>query len=386
MDKKEEIKINKLKEKMMILMKKTKKMNTSILLTLIAFLSIVFILMGKNFVFASSDNSDYESLKNNDTKITFTGDLSPSRYLKEQSKKYGPDVFYKDVKDIWKDSDISLVNVESSVLKEDPDEKEYKKREKSSAGTGVYLDSNKEDIKAIKESGVNLIGYANNHSMDYGVSGLEETLEIFEEEGVDYIGSGRNLEEAIEPYSEEIDGEKIGIMALADTPIRNGLAKKNRPGVNTTANSYLDREIEKMIRKNDFNILYVHWGTEYALKPDKEIRELGREYIDMGVDLVVGSHPHVLLPVESYNDGLIVYSLGNLVFDQSVGRTTDSAIANLYLGEENYLEFVPIDIIDGIPHKTDKKRTSQNVFNSLTKELDNSQFKIEDNKLMVDFK
>lgn len=384
MKRKEHIKSNKLKEKIIIFMKNNRKNSTSTLLVLVVLLFAAFMLMGSDFAFTELGNKKYESLKADNTKITFTGDVSPSRYLKEKSKKYGPGIFYKDIESIWKDSDISLINLEAAPILGDPEDEKYTKPSKAS---NIYLDLNRDDIKAVKESGINLIGFGNNHSIDYGVVGLEESIEIFNDEEIDYIGAGVNIREAVKPYSEEINGEKIGIMAVTDIPVRGGLARNNRAGIYTTQYQYLDFEIEKMVNKNDFNVVYIHWGVEYGLNPDKEIRELGRELIDMGVDLVVGSHPHVLLPVEKYNDGAIVYSLGNLVFDQNMGRTSDSAIASLYLGEDgNYLEFVPIDIINGIPNITDKKRNKKRIFNNLTKELDETDFEIKDNKLIVKIK
>ena len=102
--------------------------------------------------------------------------------------------------------------------------------------------------------------------------------------------------------------------------------------------------------------------------------------------MVVGTHPHVLLPVEKYKDGMIIYSLGNLVFDQKVGRTTDSTIVSLYLDEkERCLEFVPIDIKNGIPYKTESRRKTNRIIKTLTKQLDKNSYEIEGNKLILHF-
>src|SRR5699024_8162592 len=246
------------------------------------------------------------------------------------------------------------------------------------------LDIGRKDVKAIKNSGINLIGFANNHSMDYSVLGMNESLEIFKDEGIEFIGAGENTYEAWIPYSKEINGQSVGIMAATDIGVSGTSARDNMPGVNSFKYRHIEYEIEKMIKNNDFNIIYIHWGSEYTIKPDKEIQQIGRELIDMGIDVVVGSHPHVLLPIEKYNDGMIIYSMGNLVFDQKADRTTDSAIANLYLGDSNrYFEFIPIDIKNGIPHKTNNKRSVKRIFNSLTKELDKEYYEIKDNKLFI---
>lgn len=379
---------HKLRDRTTILMKSSKmkgskRRNTRNLLVLIILCFATFLLIGNNIGFTEVETVEYNSLKKNNTKITFTGDVSPSRYLKEISKKYGHDIYYQDIKSIWEDSDISLINLEAAVLAQNPDKGEYIKADKPA---NIYLDVNQEDVKAIKDSGIDLIGFANNHSTDYGIQGVQESLEIFKNENIEHIGVGRNIHEAIRPYTKRIDDQNIAIMAVTDSIVKGALATNNMPGINTTRYWHSDYELERMIEKNDFNIVFIHWGTEYAINPDKEIQKLGRKLIDMGVDLVVGSHPHVLLPVEKYNDGMIVYSLGNLVFDQKNGRTTDSAIGNLYLGEnEKYFEFVPIDIKNGVPYKTDNKRNIKRIFNTLTRELDKDNYEIKDEKLIINF-
>src|SRR5699024_1968917 len=288
----------KLKDRAIILMKSNRKISTINLLIVIIIFFGVFLVTGRNLGFTEIGNNGYESLKDSGGKITFTGDVSPSRYLKEVSEKNGHDIYYKDIKNIWEDSDISLINLEASALTQDPEEVEYIKADKPE---NIYLDVNRQDVQAIKDSGINLIGYANNHSMSYGVQGMEESLKIFQDEEIEYIGAGKDIYEEIEPYTKEVNKEKVGIMAISDIIMKGTRATTNIPGINGTSYMHRDYELEKMIRKNDFNIVYIHWGTEYVLKPSKEIKELGRELIDMGVDLVVGSHPHVLLPVEKYN-------------------------------------------------------------------------------------
>lgn len=374
----------KMKDRITIAIKSNRKSNKRKLALTIIFLSLIFIFLGKNSAFTDSKDLNYKSFKENVGKITFTGDVSPSRYLKDISKKYGHDVYYKNIKNIWKDSDISIVNLEAALLSGNKKEDEYIKIPKKS---NIYLDVEEKDIEALKNSGINLIGFANNHSMDYGAIGMEESLEIFDRQKIDMIGAGGNIYDAVKPYVKEVDGKDVAIMAISDVTPRGSMARKNIAGINSTRYLHMEYELEKMINKNDFNIVYIHWGTEYTLKPDKEIQELGRKFIDMGVDLVIGAHPHVLLPIEEYKDGMIVYSMGNLVFDQKIGRTTESAIGSLYLdGDNRYLEFVPIDIKNGVPQKSNNKRVKKRTFDTLTKELNNDRYNItEDDKLIIEF-
>lgn len=377
------IRVNKIKEYMIILMKNTKRLTTKNLLVLIVFSLAIFWAVGSSSGYTAIEKLSYESYKDSKIKITFTGDLSPSRYLKATSKKYGNDVYYRDIKSIWQDSHISLVNLKAAGLKNIPGRENYPGTYKPSR---TYLDIGVKDIQALRDANINLIGFANNHSMDYGVKGMEESLDIFEEEGIDVVGAGRNIDEAIRPYSTTIGDQTVGIMAMTDVIVNGAMARSNIPGTNQSQYLHRDFHIQNMVEANDFNIIYINWGSEYVLKPDKEIQELGRHFIDLGIDLVVGTHPRVLLPVEKYKDGIIVYSLGNLVSDQKIGRTRDSAILNLYLdGEERCLEFVAIDIRNGIPYKTQARRQISRIRRILTKQLDKDGYKIKDNRLIIDF-
>jgi poly-gamma-glutamate synthesis protein (capsule biosynthesis protein) len=80
--------------------------------------------------------------------------------------------------------------------------------------------------------------------------------------------------------------------------------------------------IKTLKTKNDYVVVVIHWGTEYLLRPDENQVAIGHKLIDSGADVIFGSHPHVVEPVEVYKNRIIFYSLGNFVFDQDFGDTT----------------------------------------------------------------
>lgn len=326
----------------------------------------------------------YSSPKGAGVKITFSGDVSPTRYLEAVSAKYGPEIFYGDSQRIWADSDLTLVNLEAALLKNDPQDGGYRQQKKD---IPIHFNARPEDAQALIASGVNLVSLANNHSLDYEAEGLAKGIDILQSLGLDYVGAGKTLAEASAARTIRAGAKKIGILAITERFTPGSLAKTNVPGVLTTAYPYLDHLIEKFVRDHDFTVVYIHWGTEYSLKPDQKTRALGRQFIDWGVDLVIGSHPHVLLPVESYNEGLIVYSLGNLVFDQKRGRVTDSAVANLYIERDKiFLEFVPIKLVNGVPFITANPIITGRIFRELTKELPRERYRTARGTLIVEFR
>lgn len=379
-----EFKTNWLKKRMTIGIRTRKKPSLRLLTVITIVLAFVYLAVGNEWFVKAEKPVQYVSQKTNHGKVTFTGDVSPSRYLKKVTKKKGAGIYYDNVKQVWQDSDVSIVNLEAAVVESVDKYKDFVVRMDRKK---IYLDVNQADVQALKDAGVSLIGYANNHSLDYGIPGLFETLEIFKKLNVDYTGAGYNIDDAKKPYLFELNGKKTSLTAINHRPIpKKDRIGSNLPRIHMGTYYYADYEMAQTFKENDINIVYAHWGTEYAIKPDKEIRELGRHYIDMGADLVVASHPHVLHPVEKYKDGLIVYSLGNLVFDQEIGRTTDSAIANFYINDkERFMEFVPIVINKGIPRIVDDEKDVKRILGHLTKMLKEGDYKIENGKLRVDF-
>jgi len=112
---------------------------------------------------------------------------------------------------------------------------------------------------------------------------------------------------------EEIRGTRIGFVGF------NGLSNSNFDGVIT--------EIEKIRDKTDFIVVYAHWGNEYRMNFSKSQQKKAREFINAGADVVLGSHPHVIQPIELYKNKLIFYSLGNFLFDQTFSRETQQGLA-----------------------------------------------------------
>lgn len=369
---------NKLKEKLMIKQKETEDFKLVHVIGITLVLLVLFFLYPR--IARSTNDVDYESVKeNNDIKISFTGDVSPSRHILDTfSNEFQPEDLYTDVKNIWEDSDLTLINLEAVALKGNVSE--------YTEGSGnIFLHTDEENITAIKNSGIDLVALANNHSADYGRVGMVDTMSLLDESDLEYIGLGMNKDESQEAYIEDFGNKRIGIQNLTDVIPGSISSSTSLPGAATTNHLNYLSVLEDNFNRADYNIVVIHWGSEYTINPDKDVMELGRELIDLGADLVIGSHPHVLHPVEKYNDGIIAYSMGNTIFDQVVSRTDQSAIGSLYLKGDNtqLLEFVPIQIREGRPEKTDNKKRVNEIFGTLTKHLNDDEYYIENNKLYI---
>ncbi len=162
----------------------------------------------------------------------------------------------------------------------------------------------------------NALSVANNHSGDYGQEAFLETLQHLSTAGIAQVGGGRNLTEAHKPLWIRQNGLAIAVLAYNEFKPRSFEAGPDWPGVAWSEDDRVVADIQAARRAGaDVIIPFMHWGWERERQPTDRQRQLARLMIDAGADLVVGGHPHVTQGVDTYKGKLIVYSLGNFVFD-----------------------------------------------------------------------
>lgn len=180
-----------------------------------------------------------------------------------------------------------------------------------------------EKISMFHEMGIDIVTLANNHTLDFGREALEDTCLTLDQAGIRYVGAGTDLNRAKQLEVMEVQGKKIGFLGASRViPYGDWGATESRSGLFLTYDpAQLLKEIENAREECDFLVVYVHWGIERNEKPETYQKNMGRQYIDAGADLVIGSHPHVLQGIEYYNGKPIVYSMGNFVFGSSIPKT-----------------------------------------------------------------
>lgn len=180
-----------------------------------------------------------------------------------------------------------------------------------------------EKVSMMQEIGVDIVALANNHALDYGEEALLDTCKTLDQAGILHVGAGENLEAAKRLEVVEAGGRTFGFLAASRVfPKADWAAGPDHAGMLTAYDStVLLEEIKKARESCDFLTVYVHWGIERNTEHESYQRELGRQYIDAGADLVIGSHPHVLQGIEYYKGKPIVYSLGNFIFGSSIPKT-----------------------------------------------------------------
>jgi poly-gamma-glutamate capsule biosynthesis protein CapA/YwtB (metallophosphatase superfamily) len=210
----------------------------------------------------------------------------------------------------------------------------------------------------LRRAGFRAVGMANNHTLDFGIAALEDCAGRLFQEQIQPIGI-RSLGRC--PYTPVFfsapDGREIGLFAIDDVGPNTG------PQIAAASNrADLDVAIAAARSRASLVICLVHWGLENSEKITDEQRELARWLVDHGVDLVVGSHPHCVQPLDFYHGRPIAYSLGNLVFDgaPTVKSWNRGALLKVSLDEKANLssaQLISITLEDGFP-RIDEARAS----------------------------
>jgi poly-gamma-glutamate synthesis protein (capsule biosynthesis protein) len=193
---------------------------------------------------------------------------------------------------------------------------------------------------ACKNAGIDIFVTANNHAADKGKNGILSTLYRLDSLGIPHTGTFADpvAREILYPLIIEKNG--ISIALLNYTYGTNGITVPSPVIVNMLEKNLVTADIEKAKSKNpDAIILFLHWGTEYDTIPSKSQTEMAEYFFSLGVDLIIGSHPHVLQKMEwiksdtGAEDKILVYSLGNYVSNQRTTRRDGGAMVRIELAK-----------------------------------------------------
>ena len=324
---------------------------------------------------ATSSVSEYDGGRL--VKGTVVGDMMLGRSITNKGSKNNYKNMFSGVSDLWKDSDYVAGNLECVLLDNASD---YEKNDKE-----IHINAETKTANVLKENGFTLVSLANNHLADFKAKGVVNTLDTLDKVGLKHVGAGRNLTEAAEYDIQEINGVKIATIAVSDIIPKDFAARDSKAGILTTKTLKYYQAVKDASEKADLVIANIHWGVEYGMTETEAQQQLARNLINWGVDVVIGSHPHVLQPVEKYGDGIIFYSMGNFVFDQGWSRTKDSMVLNYYVDEDGNCSFeiTPIRIKDGYPEVTNNAFFKKRTYRTLTKNLKDSDYEVKSNTLLM---
>jgi poly-gamma-glutamate synthesis protein (capsule biosynthesis protein) len=258
-------------------------------------------------------------------KIIFAGDLMGhvtqinAAKREADGKGYDYKPVFKHLKPYFSSADLAVINLEHPLAGE------------PYSGFPQFS-SPDESIFGVKDVGFNVIATANNHSLDKGKQGLERTLSILDSVKLEHFGIYRDTTERDNKYPLFIEKNGIKIAFLNYTYGTNSLLEERPNIVNRIDTALISKDIKKAkLASPDFVIVFMHWGSEYENTQNQNQKELAQFLALNGVNLIIGSHPHVVQPFDKiYTSGIrdsvpVIYSLGNF-FSNQRNRYTDGGI------------------------------------------------------------
>src|ERR1035437_8969622 len=189
------------------------------------------------------------------------------------------------------------------------------------AKTGPVFGEARACINAIQQARIAVLNLANNHILDHGSPGLQNTLAVCAQAGIATVGAGPNLDAARRILIRDLGGLKIGILAVAEHEF--SIATKNSPGANPLDLIDFVRNVTTHRDQFDYLIVLLHGGDEFFV-PSPRIQNTCRFMVEMGANAVIVQHPHVLGGYEEYRGGHIVYGQGALLMDEAIYRQRES--------------------------------------------------------------
>ena len=170
-------------------------------------------------------------------------------------------------------------------------------------------------------AGIDWVSLANNHIKDYGSDGIKDTRRILGDHGIGFSGAGKNLKQARQVSYLQAGDTKVAIIPCLGI-VRQYWADTNEAGATPCLDRYLVPDIRQAKREADIVIVFPHWGVEYTRQPLSSMRKHAGKWVKAGADLVLGGHSHVAGAIEDIDGSPVLYSLGNLIFDQNWSTNT----------------------------------------------------------------
>ena len=264
-------------------------------------------------------------------RVLFVGDTSFGENYQERLeqkgqtnilKEKGYDYSMQGVTSLLESTDLTIANLETPLT-------ELRSSPLSGQKSYLHWGDPKRVPEMLQKYGIKSVSLANNHTLDYGQRGLQDTIDALNSPKIAWFGAGSNAEEAAIPWQQKFifDNKAFHLQAIGGYWYRESYAKSynfyaqaNRAGTNLWTESTAKEQIQKLRQENPctYIVAFPHWGSNYDWKSKKQAR-LARIMVDAGADLVIGHGAHMAQEIEQYRGKWIFYSLGNFVFN-SPGR------------------------------------------------------------------
>lgn len=284
-----------------------------------------------------------EEIKNT-VSCHFIGDLLYEKpyydWIEDDSQDKG---YYDLVRPYLQNDDLSIANLETPIGG----------KELNISGTGYSFNASREIGKQVASLDLEVVSTANNHANDRGNQGIDNTLDFLKEKDILAVGTYYNQDDRDQGKYMTIHGIKFGFVSytyatnqIVSDENQAKVALFNRPSDRKMTQDYKDlltKEVTQTRENCDILIAMMHWGTEFTYEISKQQEDVSKLLSDLGVDIIIGNHPHCSQTMEWINNKtLCMYSLGNFVSADPVVDRTHQEFKNAY----NVSMMVSLDIVE----------------------------------------
>lgn len=278
--------------------------------------------------------------------VLFIGDMMFDRGVRNTANKKGFGYIFGDSPKIFAGNNLIVGNLEGPIT----DFQSKTLLSNGSMPSDLIFTFPPETAAALKQNGIGLVSLANNHTENFGNDGIEQTKNYLTSAGVAFFGHPENSENVSKIVCQ--NSICIGFVGFNEFSFRN---EKN-----------IENAINNLKSKVDHIVVFAHWGEEYNSDFIPLQQSLAHKWIDDGADLIIGSHPHVIEPIETYHGKTIFYSLGNYIFDQYFSfDTTHGIAARINFTDHDYTyNIIPIQntaIRVTLPDQTTNSQILENI-------------------------
>ncbi|MEK7619391.1 MAG: AmmeMemoRadiSam system protein B [Patescibacteria group bacterium] len=252
------------------------------------------------------------------------GDIMLGRSVESLMKRFGSDYPFTDTKTLLKSSRVVVGNLEGPITTD----------HRQTPDGSLHFSFPSSTAAVLANTGFTHLSLGNNHTGDAGLQNLAFTRKTLKQAGLTPFGDPRTINEADGVAHINLDGIPASLLSI-------NAARQNAPI------SHTQKLIAQEKKSGNRVIVFIHWGSEYSLTPNVGQREMAHAAINAGADMIIGHHPHVVQSIERYRGRIIVYSLGNFIFDQYFSPDTQEGLAVLL--DRIGLNLIPLSSKKSIP-------------------------------------
>jgi poly-gamma-glutamate synthesis protein (capsule biosynthesis protein) len=282
--------------------------------------------------------------------ICFVGDLmchsTQFNYAKVDADSFDFTGVYREVKPYLSKSDLTIGNLETVIAGKNEGYSGY-----------PYFNAPDDFVYALKDAGFDLLVTANNHALDQGWEGVKRTIEVINENRLYQTGTFISQEDRDSIRIFNISSIKIAVLAYSENTNGLPIPKGKDFVINLIDEELIRKDIIKAREKNvDIVLVHLHYGIEYLREPNDYQKEIVQKIIELGADIIIGGHPHVIQPIDFFktnntkiDSGFVAYSMGNFISNQRWRYSDAGLILNIHISKNILTDSIYISEVNYLP-------------------------------------